>query len=212
LKLFKYHRIDKFLIQSLRFSEHWFSRIDSLNDPFDAFFIDATPEMSVSYLKKQFCVCCFSKVNDEILMWSHYADSHRGVCLEFEFPDTKENNASLIEINYDDNLYTLDKIKLDKNGSLILNITDNGSWVRQKLKTWEYEQEVRVIQIENDLSLNGIASKFIGNLKAIYFGFRTDNKDIELVKSVSDQYEGLKYFRVGLGHTTGKMTQLTPLK
>ena len=28
-------------------------------------------------------VCCFSGKDDNILMWSHYADSHQGICLRF---------------------------------------------------------------------------------------------------------------------------------
>ena len=31
-----------------------------------------------------FAVCCLSAVNDQILMWSHYADSHAGLCLRFK--------------------------------------------------------------------------------------------------------------------------------
>lgn len=29
-------------------------------------------------------VLCLSAQKDDILMWSHYADSHRGICLEFD--------------------------------------------------------------------------------------------------------------------------------
>ncbi len=29
-------------------------------------------------------ICCFTKNATSNLMWSHYADSHRGVCLEFD--------------------------------------------------------------------------------------------------------------------------------
>lgn len=28
-------------------------------------------------------VCCFSETEDNILMWSHYADNHQGICLRF---------------------------------------------------------------------------------------------------------------------------------
>lgn len=41
-------------------------------------------------IKDNTLISCFSKRNDSILMWSHYADSHRGVCLEFETPNQKE--------------------------------------------------------------------------------------------------------------------------
>lgn len=29
-------------------------------------------------------ISCFSKRYDSILMWSHYASSHEGVCIEFD--------------------------------------------------------------------------------------------------------------------------------
>jgi hypothetical protein len=29
-------------------------------------------------------VSCFSAVNDSMLMWSHYADSHKGICVEYD--------------------------------------------------------------------------------------------------------------------------------
>lgn len=33
-------------------------------------------------------VACFSEDGNNQLMWSHYADQHKGVCLCYEFPDT----------------------------------------------------------------------------------------------------------------------------
>jgi hypothetical protein len=32
----------------------------------------------------KFGVVCFSEVRDDLLMWGHYADGHRGVCLQFD--------------------------------------------------------------------------------------------------------------------------------
>lgn len=29
-------------------------------------------------------ICCFSEKSSDILMWSHYADCHKGICLEFD--------------------------------------------------------------------------------------------------------------------------------
>ncbi len=38
-------------------------------------------------IKDSLLVSCFSETCDSILMWSHYADSHKGVCIEFENED-----------------------------------------------------------------------------------------------------------------------------
>jgi hypothetical protein len=32
-------------------------------------------------------IACFSKVRDDILMWAHYGDKHKGLCLEFDGSD-----------------------------------------------------------------------------------------------------------------------------
>ena len=29
-------------------------------------------------------ICCFTRKSDNLLMWSHYTDSHKGICLKFE--------------------------------------------------------------------------------------------------------------------------------
>ena len=30
-------------------------------------------------------IACFTTKNDNTLLWSHYADEHQGICLEFDF-------------------------------------------------------------------------------------------------------------------------------
>ena len=42
-------------------------------------------------------IACFAKNGSNQLMWSHYADQHRGVCLCYEFPDTREEWDSQIK-------------------------------------------------------------------------------------------------------------------
>ena len=42
-------------------------------------------EEAIERTKKDALATCFSKRNDSILMWSHYADSHKGVCFEFDY-------------------------------------------------------------------------------------------------------------------------------
>lgn len=39
------------------------------------------------HMAKLYSMCCFAGVPNSILMWSHYADRHRGVCIGFEPPE-----------------------------------------------------------------------------------------------------------------------------
>jgi hypothetical protein len=44
-------------------------------------------EQTVSQIegfRKRAKVCSFSEVNDSLLMWSHYANHHRGLCIEYD--------------------------------------------------------------------------------------------------------------------------------
>ncbi len=41
-------------------------------------------DYDIAMVQNNLGVCCFSSKKDSTLMWSHYADSHKGICLEFE--------------------------------------------------------------------------------------------------------------------------------
>lgn len=38
-------------------------------------------------IKKSILVCCFGSNNESILMWSHYANKHKGACIEYKIDD-----------------------------------------------------------------------------------------------------------------------------
>lgn len=56
-------------------------------------FCDATDSICRNVLGNS-AVACFSEINDDFLMWSHYASGHSGVCLEFEVAEASENTCS----------------------------------------------------------------------------------------------------------------------
>lgn len=52
-------------------------------------------ELHTERITEQIGILCLSEEKNDILMWSHYADSHRGICLEFDgyfefFANTQE--------------------------------------------------------------------------------------------------------------------------
>ena len=206
MKLYKYHTINKNLIWSLTNSKNWYSKLLYLNDPYEAFFEDNTKTEVYKSFKEKLCICSFSKNREEILMWSHYGDEHRGVSLEFDCIEDNEFKSSTFHINYDNKISSIQEVELTKTGHLSLNVTSNGKWLTQKLETWEYEDEARKIAIEDDNDLKGVAKDFPGKLTAIYFGVNTSQFDIDLVKNITKEYIGLKYYRVKLGLNSGKMS------
>lgn len=54
------------------------------NDPLE--FLPAKDEDNQSPVREEGGFISFSSVDDNPLMWAHYADAHKGVCLQFDFP------------------------------------------------------------------------------------------------------------------------------
>lgn len=121
-------------------------------------------------------VACFSKRNDNLLLWSHYADSGKGFCLAFD------NNDPGLGLSFDVKYrrkfptaydYVKQGIKGKKSLFPALLLT-------HKYKEWEYEQEVRMIQFRQ------IGEKHYPPeiLKAVYLGTEAEEGTIELVRTI----------------------------
>lgn len=69
------------LRQSLRFLRaHQASHDRSISEEiFKAYKMDRIP------YKEEVAITCFSEVNNEQLMWAHYAGSYSGFCIEYDF-------------------------------------------------------------------------------------------------------------------------------
>lgn len=104
------------------------------------------------------------------LMWSHYANSHQGFCIEYDLDVLKKNLApqfdmrSLIDVIYQDNrpeitdADSLDAIHKKAFGT--------------KSLAWKDENEVRLIFITQ-----GLKPILKGAIKAIYFGLNMSAED-----------------------------------
>ena len=88
-------------------------------------------------------VVCLSKKNDDILMWSHYADSHRGICLIFDQEKLKKRffgEKVVYKTKYPD-------FKEFVNSDLLAL---HRMFLLRKSNHWKYEKEFRLfIQAKN---------------------------------------------------------------
>ncbi|MEA4917252.1 DUF2971 domain-containing protein [Proteiniphilum sp.] len=142
---------------------------------------------------------------DNIIMWSHYADSHRGVCLEWEV-DEEQVKGLLLEVKYENTLTTLDTVERLETGHLSLNVSTNGKFIIQKFKNWEYEDELRTYIICEDSLKKGELKSFLGKLTSIYFGKNTSPENIDLVKHNAKHIPDIEYKQVDLDVDTMKMS------
>jgi hypothetical protein len=89
-------------------------------------------------IAKQYRVYCLSPHPDHTLMWSHYARSHTGVCLEFSVRN--ELFCAALPIEYRDIYPEFDLATDDEDENLLPLLT--------KSIDWKYEDEFRVLAAE----------------------------------------------------------------
>lgn len=134
-----------------------------LNDPMEGMF-DHDPGTKREYLdsiiegKKKLLICSLSKDYGNLLLWAHYADSFKGICVEIEV--SSKSDLKIVNVNYSPfNVYVSDDSadRLDNLPELILS---------GKNEAWNYEKEVRILS----------SSRFITEgfkVRSIYLGLRT---------------------------------------
>lgn len=112
-------------------------------------------------INKSFAISCFSETPSNVLMWSHYGSKHTGFCVEYDFNICKDIDVlcGLVPVLYTNerptissdlfDLSDLDNIKLAQNNSKVT--ADLMLLLLTKSKVWEYENEWRIIGIQDRL-------------------------------------------------------------
>lgn len=136
-----------------------------------------------------------SEKPDNLLMWSHYAESHRGYCIGFNSNHSFFNRKR----SEKDEFYHLRKVKylahrpskslVDMNGTDIFLLKSNA---------WEYEQEWRMCAVlpDADTTINFTAApavhlfKFPADaIEEIIVGVNADSSLTESIKNIIDRTE-----------------------
>ncbi len=149
-KLYKYVPYNQHSLSILINNKIWCPKAGTLNDPFELDFdliednipIDPSLKQSIQRQVKELGVICLTEVNNDVLMWSHYAQSHKGFCIEFNRTDDNDlgNREICLPI-----IYTIGPKKpsftvkeLAKDDAIIRIAT-------AKTEEWKYEKEWRSI-------------------------------------------------------------------
>ncbi len=117
---------------------------------------------------------CWAGSGNNISMFAYYADSHRGICLQYRIEHRHplgQTRAVNYELNYPKLNYA-DLVASDP-GSLAKYL------MFSKAKCWEHEQERRVFRYKEAA---GLVNFEPSQLVRIIFGAKCPSEDIELVK------------------------------
>lgn len=144
----------------------------SINKPyhlFDHVFVD-----KVRSILNQYRILCFSENWNNIQMWSHYADNHKGVVVEVDPAMFLNTQSQLIKVRYVQNYPSIsDVLNAFKAGHMaVVNLVAS-----RKQSGWDYESEWRLI-VHHDDTLNDEFIAIGSVIKNIYLGVKYQNRDL----------------------------------
>lgn len=149
------------------------SRYSELNDPMEGVYLTEPLNSNIIRLLKEekyrTRICSVSKDYKHTLLWTHYADGHKGCCIEVSVPDERVRPE---DINY---VRELPFINDQRQGKDMLI---------HKSTVWEYEEEVRFFSIKRFLNVK---------VHRVIFGIKITNEDYnfyeKLIRSIDSDIE-----------------------
>jgi len=175
-RLYKFYDAE-FGLKNLKDSRLKISTISDLNDPFEFMgyrFKDRKERVDwrgriKSYFKNK-GIICFCRDWRNPVIWSHYADKHRGIALGFDV-----QSYGTIPVKY----RTTRLDRPNKTEVLQTHITDlMQNSIAYKFSHWKYEKEVRTLEnLDNRNTENGLYFKEFDaclRLKEIIIGCRSE--------------------------------------
>ncbi len=176
----KFMRVSPFTFDIFKKKRLHLNAPTNFNDPFEG----KNDEMG--FIEYNTLVTCFTGLYKEDgsyantlfnpLMWSHYADNHKGICVVFD-----PLIAGLVPVKYGD--------KRTQSYDYSETLVNKGS-------LWSYENEQRFISNKNGSKLGRVSYEdgnfylkfYPDDIKAIIFGCRTPEADINMVINYIFQY------------------------
>lgn len=142
------------------------------------------PWDGIDALVKRRGVFCANAERDNILMWSHYADEHRGICVGYEFDYEKVSDyARILRVkpSQSDGIEVITDFDLSDQAAAVEKL------LTRKSSLWSYEKEWRLILKEGLPESQLGCEKCIdghGRIKCIIFGMRMPDAQREAIASI----------------------------
>lgn len=132
---------------------------------------------------ENFGIACFTNNPQNHLMWSHYANFHRGVCLQYDISKDSKFFHGIRPINYIRNIEPKEYWPISRNQDIL-------HLLYTKSDLWEEEQELRVVS-----KMQGQIPVEKNSLRSIIFGINTSDEFKKKVINITrDKYPDLSYF------------------
>ena len=113
-----------------------------------------------------------------LLMWAHYADMHKGLCIQYEI-----NDAVLCKHNDSSHLLKWGDVRYRDYKPISSDITIDNALLA-KADCWDYENESRLIYYGKNKMSDDYVTLSGFPVKAVYLGCRFNRKHIAAVKTL----------------------------
>ena len=133
-------------------------------------------------------ISCFAKRNDNILMWSHYADKHTGFCVEYDLSKMKSQEAKLMlyPVIYSKkrpllplSMFDFSDIKDVKVAEGVFPYADIAESLLTKSDIWQYEEEWRIIHTLSNLDEQRLFEDII---TGVYLGANISKENERIIR------------------------------
>lgn len=145
-------------------------------------------------------ISCLSQVKDSLLMWSHYADSHKGFCIEYDFSRLCSDNElmrGLMPVNYlySDKLFDATEYLLPSYDGKEINSLYTIYAAISKFSEWNYEKEWRIV-LPAGIDCES-RSYEVPTPKAVYLGAKIDKNNEESIRQITKS-KGIALYKMDL--------------
>ena len=155
-------------------------------------------------------ITCFTTDPLNPLMWAHYSDGHRGICLEYKREGVLLDPEKFKPVSYD----RAKKVLWSPLSFLSTGFNNVGDFFEQvvytKLPEWGYENEWRLMLIEPTERIVKLPSILV----SVTFGLKCDSQEIGKVLNILKVHylsEFISFYIIKIneeGHLTRKLMEL----
>ncbi len=166
--------------------------------------------------KRYSAIACFSESVESVLMWSHYANSHKGFALEYDFRPTLEQpikNVGLFPVVYSEERFDISDyiawafLRILGIHAKMPDISASIKNALRKSDIWAYEKEWRMIDSTPREITDERASIIHYKPIAIYYGRHMNGDDKRKLHEVAKE-KGIKEFEMYLDYSSLKFEML----
>ena len=199
--LYRYTSMSINTISSILEENVYMLPASKMNDVFEAApYGECSPPninaQEINRCQEELYLKAFTYSQNSILMWSHYGDSNKGICIGYDFREASEDIVQhLYPVQYSDTRFS---------DVIAQNIASHPFLCLRKSKCWKYEKEFRLIYPKDEIPDDQII--FLNCIKEVQFGCHVPQQQIDMIKELVAG-KNIKLYRTRLKEHSFELTR-----